>query len=250
MAIFKNEAMNIREWVEHYKWQGVDKILLLDNNSTDNWRDIQGLDATVLPAPKNHAQVENYNTIGLPWLREHKVDILAILDIDEFMFGTDGKNLGQHVREIFSEPVSQISCKWTMFGSSGHVKHPKSIREAFTWRKKELDSNTKSIMRLRDIVSLDIHKSKVSGRSIECPPGIQLNHYAIQSKEFFEKVKMSRGAADVVVNVRDWAYFDKYDHKEETDTQLRNLVRRHRGLTCCAKVKRTPGGALNIGLQH
>ena len=38
MAMFKNEAMGIREWVEHYVWQGVDTILLLDNNSTDDWR--------------------------------------------------------------------------------------------------------------------------------------------------------------------------------------------------------------------
>ena len=38
MAIFKNESMGIREWIEHYVWQGVDKILLINNNSTDYWK--------------------------------------------------------------------------------------------------------------------------------------------------------------------------------------------------------------------
>lgn len=36
LGIFKNEAFNIREWVEHYEWQGADKIFLIDNGSTDN----------------------------------------------------------------------------------------------------------------------------------------------------------------------------------------------------------------------
>ena len=63
VAIFKNEAMGIREWVEHYKWQGADKVLLLNNNSTDNWKEqLQGFEGfvTVTDAQKNGAQVEHY----------------------------------------------------------------------------------------------------------------------------------------------------------------------------------------------
>ena len=36
MAIFKNESMGIREWINHYQWQGVDNILLINNDSTDD----------------------------------------------------------------------------------------------------------------------------------------------------------------------------------------------------------------------
>ena len=84
IGIFKNEAMGIREWIEHYKWQGVDEILLLDNNSTDNWREkIVGLEQnlTVLSAPRNHYQKENYVDVGFPWLKERGIKVLAILDI-------------------------------------------------------------------------------------------------------------------------------------------------------------------------
>ena len=245
MAIFKNEAMGIREWIEHYKWQGVDEILLLDNNSTDNWKEkIKGLEdnVTVIHAPRNHVQAENYVNLGLPWLKEHGVQVLGILDLDEYMFGTDGKNLKKHVEQIFgaADRPSQFSCRWTMFGSSGHDKQPESIRKSFTWRKKELDFNIKSVVWLNDIVDLtgglpnDIHvyykgvnqhRCNVSGRTDQCPSGIQINHYAIQSKEFFEKVKMTRGAVETPINVRDWAYFERYDHKEEEDTKLKDLVK-------------------------
>jgi len=235
MAIFKNEAMAIREWVDHYKWQGADAILLLDNGSTDGGgdlvKDVPGV--SILQAPKPNAQKENYNTIGRPWLKENGVDILAILDLDEFMFDTGGDTLKQRIVQVFNQSPrpSQFSCNWTMFGSSGQEKQPNSIRKTFTQKKKDLGSDIKSIMWLADVEEggFDLHRSKVKGETITCPAGIQLNHYAIQSREFFEKVKMTRGAADdaSMNKVRDWAYFDRYDFKDAVNTGLRDKVLKH-----------------------
>ena len=118
-----------------------------------------------------------------------------------------------------------------MFGSSGQEKQPNSIRKTFTQKKKDLGSDIKSIMWLADVEEggLDLHRSKVKGETITCPAGIQLNHYAIQSREFFEKVKMTRGAADdaSMNKVRDWAYFDRYDYKDAVNTGLRDKVLTH-----------------------
>ena len=236
IGIFKNEAMGIREWIEHYIWQGVDKILLLDNNSTDNWRDaikdIKDIDkyVTVKHAEKIHAQDEHYNTLGWPWLKENNIKVVGILDLDEYMFGTDGKNLKQHVVEIFSAPnrPSRFSCNWTMFGSSGHDKQPASIRKSFTMRMRELGKDVKTIAWVDDIKEggLHLHTSHVTGNTIECPAGIQLNHYAIQSREFFEKVKMSRGDAHSAKSnsVRDWTYFERYDFKDLEDRKLADIT--------------------------
>ena len=33
VAIFLNESQGMHEWLDHYMWQGIDKILLLDNGS-------------------------------------------------------------------------------------------------------------------------------------------------------------------------------------------------------------------------
>jgi len=237
MCIFKNEAMGIREWIEHYLWQGLDTILLLDNDSTDNWKEsIKGLEdkVTVLPAPGKHKQNEHYNNIGMPWLKEQGVTILAILDMDEFMFVKDGRRLKDLVLDIFGgeSPPSKFTCRWTMFGSSGLEKQPESIRKSFIKRKKEIDVNIKSVFLLDKVVNntVDLHTTNVSGNTIECPPGIQLNHYAIQSKEYFEKVKMARGDATSPIsdNVRNWDYFKKYDFKDVDDTILRDLLIQHK----------------------
>ncbi|WP_083906792.1 glycosyltransferase family 2 protein [Octadecabacter arcticus] len=36
----KNESLNIKEWIEHYLWQGIEQIYLIDNGSTDLTLDI------------------------------------------------------------------------------------------------------------------------------------------------------------------------------------------------------------------
>jgi glycosyltransferase involved in cell wall biosynthesis len=36
LSIFKNETMNLKIWIEHYLWQGVEHFYLIDNGSDDN----------------------------------------------------------------------------------------------------------------------------------------------------------------------------------------------------------------------
>ena len=41
LSIFKNEATNFEEWINHYLInQQVDRIILIDNGSTDDWKPI------------------------------------------------------------------------------------------------------------------------------------------------------------------------------------------------------------------
>ena len=40
IAIFKNETIDMKEWIEHYIWQGASHIYLADNESTDSPLDI------------------------------------------------------------------------------------------------------------------------------------------------------------------------------------------------------------------
>ena len=57
--------------------------------------------------------------------------------------------------------------------------------------------------------------------------GFRLNHYPIQSKKWFERVKMTRGdvGSPLLDNLRNWDYFARYDHKEANDTALAEQVR-------------------------
>jgi hypothetical protein len=56
---------------------------------------------------------------------------------------------------------------------------------------------------------------------------VQLNHYPIQSLEFFKKVKMTRGDSNYIdlKNFRDMNYFREYDYREVQDETLKNLIR-------------------------
>ena len=51
----------MREWLSHYKWQGIDRILLMDNNSTDDWRPaLKGFEGMVdtVSAAKDYAEYQ------------------------------------------------------------------------------------------------------------------------------------------------------------------------------------------------
>ena len=236
LAMFKNESMILREWIEHYKWQGVDMILLLNNNSDDDWqsivKDYEGF-VTVKDTPEKHAQLKYYTEVGVPFFKENGFDVLVLVDIDEYYFGKDGRLIKDYVQEIFTKEdrPSSIQCGWSMFGSSGHVKQPKSIREEFTMRPSNTpdNRNVKSIMMISDIsggIVNSQHNPIMTGRIDQCPPGLQVNHYQIMSKEYFDKVKAKRGNASnpLTETFRNEEYWKKGDINLVKDTLLADQV--------------------------
>jgi hypothetical protein len=163
------------------------------------------------------------------------VNVVSILDLDEYLFVKDGRTLRSFMEEFFANRLngksgpSGFQVPWSMFGSSGHEKQPESVRKGFVWKDKELSPNSaKSTMWLEDVEEngLDVHRSRVKGEYIINPPELQLNHYAIMSKEYFDKVKKTRGdVANIKVNsIRDDNYFKGYNYKNVQDTILKDLV--------------------------
>jgi len=260
VAIFKNEALGIREWLEHYTWQGIDAILLLDNGSTDNWKPIvqEYIQITVRYAPLLHHQKQYYEE-SLSWLHAEKIDIAIFADLDEYIFSLDGRSLKEILLEFFFDPamddISELFLPWSMFGPSGFKEQPESIRESFTWKRREgpgiqYTVNGKTFFRVRDVSNAEIHVPQIRygvmvyagarfegevfanmfdpnwvDTSISGPP-LQINHYLVQSEEYFKTVKMKRGAADVPEhsNIRTWEYFKEHDHHDVEDTALRDYI--------------------------
>jgi hypothetical protein len=245
MAIFKNESMILKEWIEHYKWQGADAIVLLNNDSTDDWKSItdqfEGL-VVAKDVPGKHVQLKAYNETGLPIMKEKGIDVLLVADIDEYYFGRDGRLIKDYVKDVFSAPsetkVSGFTCGWSMFGSNGHETQPASVREGFTkrWHDKAEPENGisgKSTFLLSDLSGGKIssqHIPDVTGKLLPCPQGLQVNHYPIMSKEYYNKVKKVRG--DVFTanhnSARDDDYFTRYDKNVVEDTLLADQVKKFR----------------------
>lgn len=243
MAIFKNESMILREWIEHYKWQGADVIVMLNNDSDDDWKsitdDFKGF-VTVIDVPGKHMQMHAYNTAGLPFLKKEGVDVMVVTDLDEYYFGKDGRTLKDYINEIFTKPdrPSGYTCGWSMFGSNGHEKQPPSVREGFTMRwqenaEPENGISGKTTMMISDLKDGRLscqHIPELTGKRISCPQGLQINHYPIMSREYYNKVKKTRG--DVYTknhnSARDDAYFTKYDNNKVSDTALADQVKKLR----------------------
>jgi hypothetical protein len=252
VSIFKNEGHILEEWIEHYIKEGVDKFCLIDNGSTDNYIEkiqkyinngkvILNIDNTL------YQQTQLYNKYYLDYCKTF--NWVIVVDLDEFMYSRNGYKTMKEYLTSLDNSVSRIIIPWKMYGSSGFINQPDSVIQNFIERQKytnyyvktdksqEVSFNfIKCIVRGSKLIKLDIHNSFLNNDSIPnstCKHktendlnkmNIHLNHYAIQSLDFFKNVKMIRGAADHLtsVNIRTLDYFKRYDHKDMIDEELKN----------------------------
>ncbi|MEI8384528.1 MAG: glycosyltransferase family 2 protein [Nitrosomonadaceae bacterium] len=238
MAIMKQEAMNLEEWIQHYLWQGIDQIYLIDNGSTDNslklvrpWID-QGV-VKLISLEEPWKQKVHYRTAFKNFHIADECQWLMIADLDEFWFC---KKEGVNIREALNhyDEFDVIYTNWSMFGSSGHKVHPAGLRTQFLMRQKGLGHhfNTKWICQtiaLNDLEDLDVHKIRgaCSSRTISDNEMFQINHYMIQSLEYFTKIKMTRDDAgnEAGGETRNINYFNHYDEQcIIKDTLLADMV--------------------------
>lgn len=112
--------------------------------------------------------------------------------------------------------IDLIYANWRVFGSSGYETHPPSLRRHLIHRK-QMHMNTKFICRadaITDTRQLNLHKVQGgSSRVVSDNERFHLNHYPIQSLEYFTRIKMTRGDASSpqLDGVRTLEYFHRYD---------------------------------------
>ena len=232
LSQMKNETMNLKVWIEHYLWQGVEKIYLIDNGSTDEPLKIlqpyinKGI-VFYVSLPEKHKQAEHYRKVIKDEDLINKTEWLIICDLDEFFYGYPNK-LSDTLNEY--KEYDLILSNWLMFGSDGLIDHPADIRKSIVWRETKLHELGKYIFKpskLQNIDEIDVHHINNMNNKIIVNDKIKLNHYPIQSLEFFTKVKMTRG--DVhraeMDNIRDMKYFKNYNENiDYKDTTLANLI--------------------------
>ena len=268
VAIFKNESHVLKEWIEHYLREGVDTFLLIDNDSSDNYKPIlkpflHSKQAFLKKSKKKHAQVKLYNR----WLPEaKKFDWVIVVDMDEFIYARNEFKTIKEYLETVNKDIYKIQIPWKLFGSSGLKKQPDSVIQNFIHRKKfpkfgthtnlsECVIDIKSISRGPHLQKIGVHNSIVTNLHQSFPIrevssdirlireiglgnlyftmineqllkkySLHLNHYRIQSWEFYKKVKMMRGdgAFKGFNNIRTRKYFKIHDYKDMKDTELRD----------------------------
>ena len=237
LGIMKNEARNIVEYVSHYRWQGAEKIYLIDNGSTDETLELIKPfleDGTVelVQLHQRWKQAQHYWTAIKKFDIRKKSKWLLIADIDEFWFAKDGKRISDHLQNM--DHADLIYANWTVFGSSGCEKHPQSLRFDLTKCMPDLgsDLHTKWIVRthaLKRYNQLRVHKVRGvrSSHTYTKNDIFQVNQYHTQSKEFWINVKMKRGDVYIPLfdDMRQFAKFEEIDAAcSKTDHTLRDYV--------------------------
>ena len=83
--------MTVKEWIEHYIWQGVDRLYIIDNRSTDDTKsklEEYGDKIKYLSLPEKHAQTKNYN-IAFQSAPRTTCSWLIVCDSDENMYSRE-----------------------------------------------------------------------------------------------------------------------------------------------------------------
>jgi hypothetical protein len=252
VSIFKNEKHALEEWINHYTKEGVDHFFLTDNGSDDGYIDI--LDKYIKNGtvslninPERHQQVEHLN-FYINQVKQY--DWAIVVDLDEFLYARKNYSTIKQYLSSLHKNINQIYIPWKMFGSNGHVNQTENIIHYFLKRNiydNRVLINGKCITRTKKLKKIDIHKSRTNANGLIITSDgnvkqhddnnfvytseemlkdscLHLNHYAIQSWEFFSKIKMTRGdsSSSSSDHIRNKKYFDDYDNNIVLDDELHN----------------------------
>jgi hypothetical protein len=258
-AIFKNEADYIEEWLAFHILQGVGNIILYDNNSSDDtcrratwfakyvdlqivhWPDSpNGFDCTQRLAYFDGAR----RLTGF-------ADYVAFIDLDEFVFATDDRPLGDVLAQ-FPDDAAAVAVNQRVFGSAAQPSSTGDlVTSRFTMAAAADHSEGhwfKTIARPDHIVEFDSVHSVIlkAGRyvlsdgrplpprpehpgisSIVADGSLRLHHYILKSRQEFELKKLRWSGQDLRDRYTD-EYFDLREMSINAvcDERLRPLAAR------------------------
>ena len=272
VAIFKNEAPFLREWIAYHRCIGIDEFVLYDNESTDAGADTVSHwpGVTVFPWPQRPGQIPAYTHFHANYGTHY--DWAAFIDIDEFINPFTGD-----IRTLLSRAAihSAMLLNWLSFGPNDHGTRPAGlVIENYTMRLPVHDMcnrGVKSIVRMSDMTGAwSPHHQHVSGVVCDpdgktvpndheprtCHSNAVINHYYTRSRQdWAEKLARGRADTDVVSEQRLWSWFDIYraNSTECDNTMVRRgeAVRREiQSLDSRGRMRDCQGLVMDVGVSE
>ena len=255
LAIFKNEALSLEVWLNHYLWQGVTHFFLIDNGSNDKSLEIlqpyidQNL-VTYERRPEPFKQAEHYSYFFNKHDIKSRAKWLLMVDLDEFVYGK-AMPLREYVTDhIESTGVEVIHFYWVVFGSielnvksngndpfvmgglADNMFHAKDPRLALTMSRGEFYTLSKYMFRTNTLLfaqQIEIHslihdnKYWKDGHVYDMTR-VYCNHYWTQSKAYWA-IKIERGSAFQENWRKSWNFYEERNSQHtNNNTMLRDLV--------------------------
>lgn len=252
IARFKNERHIMYEFVNHYLQEGVDCLILVDDNSDDDYMDfnkdwMDNLIKTkkIIIKKATLDQCQEYNL----HLNEIKnFEWVIVCDMDEFMFSVPNNSTLKSLLNTKLSMYDYIRVPWKLFNHNCYYQPKSVINDNVYTHTSPFDPTSptkgyKYIVRTNAIIELKIHacriKTKGSLTIEKCDNNlIQNNHYRTQSEEFLRGIKEMRGGG---VNKEKYKRFA--NHKKPIYTkQCRLLINKRKNLInkCLSKRQVNP----------
>jgi hypothetical protein len=249
-TIQRNRGKWIKEWAAFHHVVGVTHFYIYLHKCTDNSKEIvaelqknfniQCFEVSEDTERPQLVEYEHaYQTFG------HEINWISFIDGDEFLYPSNANTLVDVLQKFELKKLSASGVYWQCFGTSDHLSDPDGlVIEDYTNRASlDFPSNrhVKSIVKGGQgphcVSAGNAHLFKTihgtvdelmhpidKGLMVELQPSyetIRINHYAVQSYNFFINFKKNSGAADAGSNViREETWWQTYYRNEEVDTTI------------------------------
>jgi hypothetical protein len=265
VAILKDEAPYVREWIEYYRLLGATKFYLYDNDSQDGVKNIirdyihSGI-VRYKYFPGKHRQNMAYTDAIKNYAS--KTRFMAAIDLDEFIVPIDVRlTLVDVLKNIVRRKpyAAGVAIPWLMYGSSHHKKRPEGLvidnylyraQDSYMLNAKSFMLNVKTVFNPRlangynnphyPIYKYGAFSINENGRIVigkfdnhkSCKQ-IRINHYFTKSEEEF-RAKVARASADTTLP-RSFDEFVQWDKNDVYDgIMLRYSQQIKRSMQDCA----------------
>ena len=240
VAIFREEAPFLDEWLTFHEAVGIRHFYLYNNFSTDHFHDVltpwikRGL-VTLTDWPVEVGQLPAYRHCIENW-GQH-AHWMAFIDIDEFLFAPDGKTVSEVLRALSGQPGVMVHSPY--FGANGIEQRPPApIARAFTRRaatrmSAKTIANPRWVYAIRNVHSFNYWRGNAidpTGKPFDAGKPdlgvLRLNHYWSRSLQDLRD-KIARGDASMSQKRDpDWSFAFERELNDIDDTSILPLLDR------------------------
>lgn len=237
MAIVRNEAPYLLEWIAYYRVLGFEQITIYDNESNDGTPRLlaplaeAGIVNAVYWRDRADRQRRAYDNAARR-LRPF-VEWCLFADLDEFLVLDPGLTLNDLLP--LDPGISAVGIPWRIFGSGGQRNRATDlVVERFTMAAPGFHRLVKSLVRLRDVRKTGIHIPKriagrvrdIAGQPLDldsprtAPSIARINHYFNRSWEEFVYKRLRRD----VSSLNETYSFGDFDRYGAGEVELRDAL--------------------------
>ncbi len=251
-SIQRNRGPWIVEWLAFHLLKGFNRFFIYCHKTDDGMTETLLKLARVYPISVHRIDIDDRPQIAAyqhAWASfRNEVDWMAFIDGDEFLHPTRHAQIGEALSHFNGQPLSALGAYWCCYGSSGHVDEPtqglilqnyprhssadflpnRHVKSIVRGRQEGVQIETSHVFttplgtfddRLRPI-----HHGWMRGLEPSYDL-LRINHYAVQSHEFFRTTKQRIGAPDANPNlIRPDAWYTEYDRNECDDGTSYNML--------------------------